>query len=57
MLFRYVDAGGAQPFTIVDLENELVTLAPEDSHSEGTYSDAYIEFYDDTEPLSMKIYI
>jgi len=57
MLTRYNDGGGEQPFTIVDLKTGLVTLSPEPSHSEGEYSAAYIEFYDDEEPISMKIFI
>jgi len=32
-------------------------MAPLLSHDAGEYVNAYIEFYDDFEPLSMKIYI
>ena len=57
MVWRYVDEGAQQPFTIVDLEALSVTMAPLISHDAGEYSAAYIEFYDDFEDLSMKIYI
>ena len=57
MLWRYVDEGQQQPFTVVDLENLQVTMSPLISHDAGEYSNAYIEFYDDFEPLSMKVYI
>ena len=57
MLHRYVDRGKTQPFTTTVFEANTVTLAPKSSDPEGEYGDAYIEFYDSKEPISMKIEI
>ena len=50
MIFEKLDLSNEQPYTSVDFEGELVTLAPPESANGGIFDQTFIHFYFDDYP-------